>query len=225
MATSEELVRSLAILAAARNPIVQIDRTILLGQEPGPPSPTQGGDTNGALVTLLQVLLRADPRFMVSIITVPTPVASETYTTTINSVAHDYVAGGGDGEKEILEGIRDAINGGVQPVTAVTDDPTTPTEVIVTGTTAANFTMAVSATGAAVMAHETEATSVDIRIWGRPKPSSAAYYTVNQGEHTVDANWLETMESGPLGKVYIEIVATDGKVVTLIGPCATEATS
>lgn len=62
----------------------------------------------------------ADDNVIQQDIEVDTVDTSTTYTVTLNGVDYDYVPAGGDGEPEILAGLRDAINAGGDFVASAT---------------------------------------------------------------------------------------------------------
>jgi len=190
---------------------------------PGPPDALADGvSVSGAVVALIDLKLRSDPSKQQAWITITTVANSATYTATINGVAHNYASDASATLQEILEGVRDAINAGAQPVTAalvdLDEDGTADAVVVGSDTATGTFTIAVSATGVGAIDETHEATSVTYTVWLAGKGRSQYHQAAGWTAKTVTQNTTDRIECAGYDYAFVEITATDGTVTPAIGP-------
>lgn len=229
--TDYKTIKELSVLSQGRNPDFYDAEKVLSGSLPGPPSSaSDGAGLKDAVLALIVIARRLDPSKRQADITVDTVDDTATYTVTIDGTAHDYAASAGDGELEIITGLKDAINAGSKPVVATledADDDGTDDTLHVEGDPSKtggsdDYTISVSATGSGALSLEADATTYsaklhfmaeDIEVWAVPDNATKT-------DH--QENWIARPEVGGLSRADIEITATDGRLYTYVGPCVLE---
>lgn len=235
-----ELVRELAVISQGRNPVWTTQARLESGETSDPPGDVSDGvDTQNAIVTLWKVQLRRNAKFHGATVVVSTVDDASTYRVTINSTDFDYVASGGDGAKEILDGLATAINAGAEPVTAeVFQDSGSLTEAsdLVPGFTevmtvtsqnasasGADFTIATSVpAGSGALTDSADATDVSFKIWSLADDEESFSTHQNATFNNITQNLVDRANTAGLERVFIEVTATDGHVETKVGPCLLE---
>lgn len=185
---------NLAILSAGRHPDWTAQSTV--DTPTGPPTlPTDGVDLRGAIVALLAVDLPTDHHYITL-----TWDAGTTYTVTIDGTPHAELAD--TDAPTTLAALAAATGGSIidGELVIVTNDPVS---VGVSG-------------GSGTITMVEAATEVDFQVWLYSDGWAAAHGGLFEG---VAASWTERIECAGYSRAYIEVIATDGRVVPRIGPC------
>lgn len=160
--------------------------------------PTTGGDgiaLDGAIVALLAVDLPTDHHYITL-----TWDAGTTYTVTIDGTPH--AAPADTDAPTTLAALATATGGSIidSELVIVTNDPVS---VGVSG-------------GAGTIAMVEAATEVDFQVWLYSDGWAAAHGGLFEG---VATSWTERIECAGYSRAYIEVIATDGRVLPRVGPC------
>lgn len=190
-----------------------------------PPASGVGISVLDSVVALLRVQLREKPGYHRGRVWVPSGGVqnSQTYTVTINGVAHNFVSDATATEQEILDGLKAAILAGVQPV-GVTQEIYDSKNVLLIESTntppaVSTFTLATSATGAATMDDWIEPTSVTFDVWSTAKDQTVMDMVDGFTTITITKNWIQRIECGGVSELFIVPTATNGDVRMFVGPC------
>lgn len=217
MATDPELVAQLAVLSQGREPTFT-DQAAINASLPDPPSSAADGVAiDGETIAVLGVRLRQDAASQRAEVVVDTVDDTATYEVILNGTNYTYAASPGDLETEIVEGLRDDINGGVGFTASV--DGTT---LIVQGDDADNYTVGVTASGTGALSYTLEATDVTFAVWALPVGLSSWHLVRSLDAVNATVNTIERIVCAGLSRVFVQITDTDGVVVPFVGPCALE---
>lgn len=194
MATGYELIRQLSVLNSGRNPRWSAQPATSTPTAP-PTTPSDGVALQGAVVALLAVDLPTDHHYITLVYD-----AGTTYTVTIDGTPHAALA---DTDAPTTLAALATATGGV-----VLDGEL----VIIT-----DKAVSVSVSGGAGTITLTDAaTEVDFQVWLYSDGWAAAHGGLFEG---VEASWTERIECAGYSRAYIEVIATDGRVVPRVGPC------
>lgn len=233
--TTTQQVLDLAVLRAGRKPSWTeriVDNTAgaaaPLEAKPSPGTTTGVVPLQGAVVGYIKVQCRADPNSKSADVQITGADFAETYTITINALAHTD-AGAGLTEEAVLAEIAGIINAGAQAgnVTAGAVVGAGPAaKLTITGDIEADFTIAVSTSGgAATMSLVADATFADVEVYLSakeiPAPKRWAFQT--NSDLSVDTRNRDT-RFFPAGfdDAFVRVVDTDGRVTIGIGPAILE---
>lgn len=224
-ALSDDNRGELEVLDGARNPKMQYQATVVAAEDP-PANATVGTDMEGALYALFMCVLRRDANFRTAIVSVDTLDDSQTWTVTIDGNAVAFISDATTTAAEIVAGLKAAIDlDGV--VSLIVDTAVVLETLVITGKTAADYTIAVSATGAGVLATVgTDATEVTVRGWYKPTGAAEAtdpWLDMEGHEETVERNTGWVLSVAPFDQVWGQVVATDGRTVLSLAPCGLTA--
>lgn len=104
--------------------------------------------------------------------------------------------------------------GGV--VSAVMDPPTTADDGVEvldgTGRSAVKTVLAVVLT---------TATAVELTVWGLI--TGVGWCALEGGARAITSSWTDTLSSGALTRVYLQVTATDGDLTLWVAPCGVDA--
>lgn len=195
-----------------------------------PTLPDSGVALQGALRALVVVDLRETVAHRSAWVTVDTLDPTAVYTITIDGNAAAYDASTGTGTlQEVLEGIRDAINGTPAVAAIVSasvidaDDDTVDDTVLIEGLALPQYTIAESATGTGVLAVRADAEEGDVRIYaamgGQSATAPPGWRFVNGASFTVSlAGMVERFDVSSFARLGVEV---DGLKSTGDGPNVT----
>lgn len=168
----------------------------------------------------LGVTLQERPEAFDATVTILTVVGGDTYRVTFDAVDYDYVAAPGDTAADVAAGL-------VASIGAAVDAKATPTDrgdgtIDFLGVKGETYTVAVSVpSGTGTMSVSKDASSVDYRVWGYC--TGRGWHLIPDTERTsIVLNEVERFAVAGLERVYIEITATDGRVLPLVQPALLE---
>lgn len=218
MATDPELIAQLAVLSQGREPLFAesiVDASTL----PDPPSSaTDGVALSGETVALVGVRLRADAASQRATVVVDTVDDTTVYTVTLDGTPYVYAAMGGDLAPEIVAGLRDAINVGVDFVATVDGE-----SLVIQAVDVANFTVALSTVGGSgALSYTQDATTATFEVWALPTGETSWFKLRNLSGIAATENTLERIVCAGLSRLFVRITATDGNVYAMSGPCGLE---
>lgn len=252
-----QLANTLAILFAGRNP--QWDEQAAYTGAPS--TAASGVALQNSVVTLLVVALRSQVHRRIADVTMTVLDIAATYTVTVNgqgmafvapanqdalliglqnAILADVVVGGGAGANQIVTAQCLDAAGAITVGTALGGNAAVKLQVI--GTVNADWTIAISATGAGVLACVADAKTASIRVYGYPDTDTtvdsytdppALWTYINGASVILDYRGVtERIETGGLSRACVEVHtiagAGDGGTVThriagvWIGPCVEE---
>jgi hypothetical protein len=226
MAISFTLLKELSILSQGRNPIFTELTSVDEGSEPGPPATlTEGVATDGAIITLVGVKLRQNVQVQRAVVTVDVVDVTSTYRVTLNGTDFDYVAGGGDTEIDILNGLQTVIDADADFSAQVY---VTGLELWVDGTGVTVYTTTVTVIGGTgVLLFYQDAHVAQWRLWGIPQDQT--YWVAmpllqgNVFTRTNAENVLERVISAGFDRIYVEVLrSVEGRTTPIVAPCELE---
>lgn len=65
------------------------------------------------------------------------------------------------------------------------------------------------------------ATAVDLIVWGYI--ADVGWVTLEGGARSLTARWADTVSSGALTRIYLQVTATDGGLALFVAPCGVDA--
>lgn len=189
-------------------------------------SALDGVDVSDAVYAAVSVGVRAEPAYRSARIGVATLDGGETYTVTVDGTGVAYASSGGDTAADILQGLADAINadGTVGPLVLAVgpeDAGGVAGALLLTGKGAADYSLAVAATGSGALSCLADAAEAEAEVWGSHKGSPGIGWRRINGASALaigTEGLIEELRVGPLGRLYVRLtsvsaVAGDGASV------------
>jgi len=222
MAISDELLKELAVLSQARNPVFvqQGSATYDPDNLPGPPGVTDGEDLAGAIWTLVRVRVRVLTAIQTNYVTIEEAVNGQQYDIDINSSNFNYTTTvPPDDVDDIAAALKTAIEAGSEPVAVLR----TANVLTIKATTGDSFTISVDAdVDPDDISLAGDATYCTFTVWGWAKGEVQAEHLDQAQNITIDRDWMQRFPTSGLDKLFAEPTATDGDVRVFIGPCLEE---
>lgn len=233
MTLTNENLADLADLNSARWPYwgaaagdLMSSETVATAATTPPSSSGAGIDVEDEQLALVAVDLSRDPAFPSIYITVGTVSNSTDYDIDdLDGQAYSYTSDSTATAAEILEGLRADINAGAVHISETLDtdgDGTVDTLRVwrVNGVAPTS-----SPTIDATMSVQGEATEVEVVVWLLPRGATRWRSVGNGTAYTLTRNWHELIRCSAATRCYVQVTATDGRVVTSVAPCRTEDAS
>lgn len=236
MSRNENL-QKIGVLQGARNPDFRYQAEVLRDNADGKQRPqdldASGLGASNVIYAYIGTRLRERAKWRSADITVTT-VAAETYDVTVNGTTASYTASGSDGESDIIDGLRNAVDSNLRPPVDAEaedlDDDGNSDNLHIHGydnndpiAQADDYSISVSASGSAGLDLDVDATSVEWRLWRRLKNRDT--WDVMPGYENVrqDDNGLRLVRVSGANRLYVQVLSCDGRCLPTIAPCVLDS--